>query len=178
MRNIGILLFCLLLAGCATTQTTSHTETILPDESDGLGGTGIESIDIRTVGRKMAESLIGIPEIAQAQGIPRIGLLLVKNSTRFVIDKDIFTKKIRLELNKNANGQVRFLERERLEDIIKEREAKREGLFTSSKEGDLLGVDFYLTGELIGLSKASKGHRSDYFLLSFQLIDAETSDIV
>jgi PBP1b-binding outer membrane lipoprotein LpoB len=102
----------------------------------------------------------------------------VKNSTRFIIEKDIFTKKIRLELNKNAGGKVRFLARERLEDILKERESKREELFTASKEADLLGLDFYLTGELTGLSKATRGHRADYILMSFQLIDTETSDIV
>jgi len=177
MRKIGILLLCLLLSSCAA-HSISRTKNVLPDENDGLGGTGLESVDIRTVGRKMAESMIGIPEIARADGLPRIALLPVKNSTRFVINKDIFTKKIRIELNKNAGGQVRFLARERIEDIIKEREAKREGLFTSSKEADMLGVDFYLTGEISGLSKAIKGHRSDYFLLSFQLIDTETSDII
>jgi len=149
----------------------------LPDEDDNLGGTGIESTDIRTVARKMAESILEISEIRKAEGVPRIALLPVKNSTRFVINKDILTKKIRLELNKNASGQVRFLARERLEDIIKEREAKRGGLFSASKEVDLLGLDFYLTGELMGLSKASRGHRSDYILMSFQLIDTETSDI-
>jgi PBP1b-binding outer membrane lipoprotein LpoB len=83
-----------------------------------------------------------------------------------------------MELNKNATGKVRFLARDRLEDILKEREAKRKNLVTASKEGDLYGVDFYLTGELTGLSKAVSNNRSDYILMAFQLIDAETSDII
>lgn len=174
-----LLILCFFCSSCATvTAPSSHTTIILPDEDDQLGGTGIESTDVRTVARKMAESILEIPEIAQAVGTPRIALLPVKNSTRFIINKDIFTQKIRIELNKNANGKVRFLARERIEDVIKEREAKREGLFTASKEADLLGLDFYLTGELTGLSKAARGHRSDYILMSFQLIDTETSDIV
>lgn len=172
-------MLCILSSACATSRySSSHSTTILPDADDGLGGTGIEAIDIRTVARKMAVSILDIPEIMNASGIPRIALLPVKNSTRFIINKDIFIKKIRLELNKHATGKVRFLARERIKDIMKEREAKREGLFTASKDADLLGVDFYLTGELTGLSKASKGHRSDYILMMFQLIDAETSDIV
>jgi len=126
----------------------------------------------------MAESLLSIPEITKAEGMPRIALLPVKNSTRFVFNKDIFTTKIRIELNKNANRKVRFLARDRIEDIMKERERKREKMVTASKEADMLGVDFYLTGEIAGLSKATKGHRSDYFILSFQLIDTETSDII
>lgn len=172
-------MLCIFCSACATSRySSSHSTTILPDADDGLGGTGIEAIDIRTVARKMAVSILDIPEIMNALGIPRIALLPVKNSTRFIINKDIFIKKIRLELNKHATGKVRFLARERIKDIMKEREAKREGLFTASKDADLLGVDFYLTGELTGLSKASKGHRSDYILMMFQLIDAETSDIV
>jgi len=180
MKKIVLLVvLCFFCSACATgPYSVSHSTTVLPDSDDSLGGTGIESTDIRTVARKMAVSILDIPEIMNASGTPRIALLPVDNSTRFIINKDIFTKKIRIELNKHATGKVRFLARDRIKDIMKEREAKREGLFTASKDADILGVDFYLTGELSGLSKASRGHRSDYILMSFQLIDSETSDIV
>lgn len=178
-KFLTLVMLCIFCVGCATSGVySSRTKILLPDEDDRLGGTGIESTDIRTVARKMAESMLDIPELARAEGVPRIALLPVKNSTRFIIDKDIFTKKIRIELNKNANGKVRFLARDRIKDIMKERERKREGLVTASKEADMLGVDFYLTGELTGLSKGRRGHRSDYILMSFQLIDTETSDII
>jgi len=150
----------------------------MPDDDDGLGGTGIDSEDVRTASRKMAISILEVPEIMKAQGVPRIALLPVKNSTRFIINKDILTQKIRIELNKNAAGKVRFLARDRMDDILKERQGKREGLTTSTKEADLLGVDFFLTGELTGISKGADGRRSDYVLMSFQLIDSETSDII
>jgi hypothetical protein len=114
----------------------------------------------------------------KAQGTPKIALLPVKNSTRFIINKEIFTKKIRIELNQNALGKITFLARDRMDDILKERSSKREGLVGASKQGDLMGVDFYLTGELMGLSKAINGDRSDYISMSFQLIDAETSAII
>ena len=177
---IPIFLICIILfftAGCATAPV-SHTQVIMPDEDDGLGGTGIESEDVRTSERKMAISILEVPEIMKAQGMPRIALLPIKNSTRFIINKDILTQKIRIELNKNATGKVRFLARDRMDDILAERKSKREGLVTSTKEGDILGVDFFLTGELTGISKSSDGSRSDYVLMSFQLIDSETSDII
>lgn len=172
-----LILLTLALSSCAT-MPVSHSTTILPDNDDNLGGTGIESTDILTVSRKMALSILEVPEIMRASGTPRIALLPVKNNTRFIINKDIFTQKIRIELNKNVSGKVRFLARDRMDDILKERQAKRNDLVTASKEGDLAGVDFYLTGELTGLSKAVNSNRSDYTLMSFQLIDAETSDIV
>jgi hypothetical protein len=179
MRYSAIILgaFCLFLAGCATVET-SHTRSIQPDQDDELGGTGIESTDIRTVSRKMAASILDVPQIMKAQGTPKIALLPVKNSTRFIINKEIFTKKIRIELNQNALGKITFLARDRMDDILKERASKREGLVGASKQGDLMGVDFYLTGELMGLSKAVNGDRSDYISMSFQLIDAETSAII
>jgi len=173
-----ILLACTLILSSCATAPVSYSTTILPDADDNLGGTGIESTDILTVSRKMALSILETPEIMRASGVPRIALLPVKNDTRFIINKDIFTQKIRIELNKNVNGKVRFLARDRMEDILKERQAKRDNLFTASKEGDLAGVDFYLTGELTGLSKAVRSSRSDYILMFFQLIDAETSDII
>jgi len=172
-----LVLFTMALSSCASVPV-SHSNVILPDNDDTLGGTGIESIDILTASRKMAISILEVPEIMNAKGTPRVAILPVKNNTRFIINKDIFTQKIRIELNKNATGKVRFLARDRMDDILKEREAKRKNLVTASKEGDLYGVDFYLTGELAGLSKAVSNNRSDYILMSFQLIDAETSDIV
>jgi len=170
-------LFC---SACATTTVPvkSYSTSISPDEDDRLGGTGIESTDIRTAARKMAESILDVPEISQADGIPRIALLPVENNTRFVINQDMFTKKIRIDLNKNAQGKVRFLARDRIKAIEKERAEKRDGTFTASKTTDMLGVDFFLTGELSALSKASGGSRSDYILMSFQLIDTETGDII
>jgi len=174
---LALVFLTFMLSSCSTAPI-SHSTVVLPDNDDNLGGTGIESTDIMTVGRKMAISILEVPEIMNAQGTPRIALLPVKNNTRFIINKDIFTQKIRIELNKNAAGKVRFLARDRIEDILKEREAKRKNLVTASKEGDLLGVDFYLTGELTGLSKAMNSGRSDYILMAFQMIDAETSDII
>lgn len=180
MRQIMLLLLAAVcFAGCQKNDySPSYASTVSPDADDQLGGTGIESTDIRTVAVKMASSILETPEIMYAEGLPRVALLPVKNNTRFVINKDIFTQKIRIELNRNAQGKVRFLARDRMDDILQEREAKQEGVVTASKTEGLKGADFFLTGELTGLAKASGGNRSDYILMSFQLIDAENSDIV
>lgn len=186
------LCLCFLFSSCATIGTTSHSSVVLPDADDGLGGTGIEATDVRTVARRMAVSILDTPEITGALGIPKIALLPVKNSTRFIIDKDIFIKKIRIELNKHTKGKVRFLARDSVREevteyILKERRFKREDKdedefgvtdVTASKDADLFGVDFFLTGELTCLTKAVRSSRSDYILMSFQLIDAETSEII
>ncbi len=38
----------------------------------------------------------------------------------------------------------------------------------------MAGVDYFLTGELTGLSQASSTGQSDYILYTFRLINAET----
>ena len=162
------------LAGCSGPLSRR----IDPDVDDSLGGTGIDSGDLRSVAQLMAEGIIGIPEIANAENPPIVVLEPVRNASPFVIDAESFTMEIRAKLNKNCHRKVQFLARERLEAVLKERKAKRDGAFGSSGEKTLLGADFILTGQIRSLSKARGGMRSDYIVYAFQLIDAESSLIV
>jgi PBP1b-binding outer membrane lipoprotein LpoB len=124
---------------------------------------------------------LGIPEIANAQGVPRIVLEPVINDTRFPIRKDIFLTRIRSLLNSKAAGKVRFLAREQIAALEQERALKQAGQVTSSSDPNVVefkGADFFLTGKLQGMTTRSESGISDYILYSFQLIDARTSDIV
>ncbi|MDP8212242.1 MAG: penicillin-binding protein activator LpoB [Candidatus Zapsychrus exili] len=160
---------------------------------DRLVRSGIEVTDILTVARKMAISILETPEIMNAEEAPKIALIPVANLGNFNINENIFTKRIRVELNKNASKKMSFIARDFIkknqitEYIMKERLIKREeksndevGVtnITSSKDLDLVGVDFLLTGELNGLAKKNIRGQADYVMMSFQLIDAETGVIV
>jgi PBP1b-binding outer membrane lipoprotein LpoB len=149
-----------------------------PDVDDSVGGTGIDSADVRAIADEMSRRIMATPEISRATTPPTIVLEPVKNGTPFVIDTDILLVKIRGLLNQHTTGRVTFLARERLDAIEAERTAKREGVFTSSGEKQLLGADFFLTGELMSISKQRDDARSDYILYTFQLIDTENSVIV
>lgn len=130
---------------------------------------------------KMARSILGIPQIANATTPPIIVLDPVENKTRFPINKDIFLSRIRGDLIKKSGGKVTFLARERMAALEKERNLKREGAVTASSDPgkqEFLGANYFLTGSLEGLSTRTKAGTSDYILYSFQLIDARTSAIV
>jgi Collagen-binding surface adhesin SpaP (antigen I/II family) len=151
------------------------------DERGFVAGTGVESQDLVVVTDKMARSILSIPQIANAQGTPRIVLDPVKNETRFPINKDIFLTRIRVQLNSKAQGKVLFLARDRMQALEKERALKQSGQVTASADPNVVefrGADFFLTGTLQGLSTRTSAGTSDYILYSFQLIDARTSDIV
>jgi PBP1b-binding outer membrane lipoprotein LpoB len=151
------------------------------DEQGFVAGTGVESQDLVAVTDKMARSILAIPQIANAPMPPKIVLDPVVNNTRFPINKDIFNTRIRTELNKKSLGKVTFLARDRMAALDKERNLKRTGEVTTTtdpKVQEFLGADYFLTGELQGLSTRTKAGTSDYILYAFQLIDVRTSAIV
>ncbi len=173
-----------LIAGCASgVQNPSGVPVtrLNADEKGFVAGTGVESQDLVAVTDKMARSILAIPEIQKAQGLPRVVLLPVENQTRFALNKDIFLDRIRVQLNSKAQGKVRFLARDRMEALEKEREMKRAGQLTSSSDPvvqEFKGADFFLTGKLAGMTTKARAGTSDYILYTFQLIDPRTSDII
>jgi PBP1b-binding outer membrane lipoprotein LpoB len=163
--------------GCSSTEHAAGIPAtpMDPSERGFVAGTGVESQDLVQVTDKMARSILAIPQIANAKNPPTVGLLPVENNTRFPIQKDIFNERIKLLLQSRCAGKVLFVARDRIEAIKKEKELKGRGEVTNTGEKPLLGVDFFLTGKLSGLSTASSAGRSDYVLYSFRLIDAENS---
>ena len=174
-----------ILSGCATAGVRNPSGVpvteMRPDEQGFVAGTGVESQDLVRVTEKMARSIVGVPQIASAQGQPRIVLEPVVNNTRFPINKDIFLTRIRAQLNSKAQGKVLFLARENMAALEHERQLKQSGQVTSSSDPNVVefnGADFFLTGSLDGMSTRTSAGTSDYILYSFRLVDARTSGIV
>ena len=174
-----------LVSGCASSGVRNPAGVpvtqMRPDEQGFVAGTGIESQDLVVVADKMARSILGIPQIANAQGVPCIVLDPVVNNTRFPINKDIFLDRIRVQLNSKASGKVSFLARDRMVALQREQQLKQSGQVTSSYDPNVVafkGADYFLTGKLDGMTTRTKAGTSDYVLYSFQLIDARTSAIV
>ncbi len=179
MRKILLaLLLSVLLAACATPSVSQPQgvapRRVAPDQQSLGEGTGVGSQDLQQVTDKMARSILSTPAITAAPAPPVIGLLPVENDTRFAIQKDIFNRRIKALLSTQCQGRVYFVARDRIESVERERELKRAGMVGASSEGIMAGVDYFLTGELTGLSQASSSGRSDYILYTFRLIDAET----
>jgi len=183
--RLGAALLAALLAGCASSGVRNPSGVpvthLNADEQGFVAGTGVESQDLVNVADKMARSILGIPQIANAPAPPVIVLQPVDNQTRFPINKDIFLTRIRAQLNSKATGKVTFLARSQMETLEKERNLKREGAVTASADPnaqEFKGADYFLTGTLQGLSTRTAAGTSDYILYDFHLIDARTSAIV
>lgn len=181
--TFGLAVATFLTAGCATVKNPSGVPVTVmrPDEQGFVAGTGIESQDLVAVTDKMARGILSCPEIMNAQGVPTVVLEPVINETRFPINKDIFLERIRAQLNEKAAGKVRFLARERMAALQRERALKQSGQVTSSSDPNVVefkGADFFLTGKLSGLTTRTSKGTSDYILYTFQLISARTSEII
>ena len=146
-----------------------------------MAGTGPESQDLLAIADKMTQSLLRAPVISRAERPPTVVLLSFRNRSRFPINSNIFLRKLRVQLNSTAAGRMIFLGRERMDDVLNERRAKRLGMASSSPEKmhDLpAGADYLLSGSIDGLAKNSAYSREDYLLYIYQLIDAESSAVV
>ena len=183
--TLSSLIAAALMTGCASSGVKNPSGVpvteMRADERGFVAGTGIESQDIVTVADKMARGVLAVPEIANAKGVPRIVMLPVINDTRFRINKDIFLEEIMSLLNQKSAGKVRFLARERMADLERERQLKQSGQVTSTTDPNVnqfKGADFMLTGKLVGETHRTAAGTSDYVLYSFQLIDPNTSDII
>lgn len=175
-----------LLCGCSSSHGVKNPSGVgvtqmRADEQGFVAGTGVESQDLVAVSDKMARSILSTPQIANAQGVPRVILDPVENATRFPINKDVFLERIRAELNHQTRGKVIFLARERMAALQRERQMKQAGQVTATTDPNIIefkGADFLLTGKLSGLSTRNSAGTSDYILYTFQLVDVRTSEII
>ncbi len=174
-----------LISGCASSGVKNPSGVpvteMRADERGFVAGTGMESQDLVAVTDKMARSVLNTPQIASAQGVPRIVLDPVVNETRFPINKEMFLTRIRAQLNSKSQGKVLFLARDRMKTLENERALKQSGQVTSTSDPRVVefkGADYFLTGTLQSLTTKTSAGTSDYILYTFQLIDARTSDII
>lgn len=176
LRSIGLWLAAgaFLLAGCGgKTHRVS-----LDEETEIERGTSMTSTDFRSITQQMARGLIGVAEIQNATSPPTIAFLTPKNNTRDYLDTDAFLNKMRTELIQNAGGKFRFLDRDIVAAIEKENRDKELGRRTASELKTVYGADFFLTGVIESIDRATERGRTQYVRYSFRLTDAGSSAIV
>ena len=155
-----------------------------PDEPGFASGTGMESQDLAEVTDRMARGILGIQEVARARSTPHIVLEPVVNNTRFPFDGDVFLTRIRVMLNSRAMNKVRFLDRammarfQEAQEIRISSEPAAAMPVATSRTGELRSADYFLTGQLDGMTAGTPAGRGDYVLCSFRLTDSRTSGVV
>lgn len=189
MKTLAALAASLVLAGCAAPNldNSAGRRVVYQDvatTSQAVGGVGMESQDIVAMTDRMMRDILSNPSIAGRSTPPRV----IIDSEYFVNDsssrmnKNSITDRLRVELNRAAQGRIVFVARHFGSMVDREREAKRTG---ETDSGTLrvtkakAGADFRLGGRITSLDAASKssGTVSRYHQITFELVDLEYETI-
>jgi curli biogenesis system outer membrane secretion channel CsgG len=170
-------LLALSLAAFAAAGCGGHSmKRVNAGSDDDVGGTGIDSADVIAFTDKaapaLANALLASPKNDIVVAFPPI-----KNETSQPMNTAVVSDRLRGALVKQCGARVRFLAREQLDQIMKEREAKDKGVYSSTEKKALLGADYFLTGRFTSVSKRADGDRADYFHLMLDLVDTEDSHV-
>ena len=162
-----------LAAGCA-----GHSmERVNPSADDDVGGTGIDSADVIAATDRAAGDLS--PALLKStQNDLVVAPSTILNESIQPFNTGMLHDRMIDKLVHDCGARVKFLAREQLDAVLKERDAKRQGVYTKTPEKALLGAHYLLTGRITSLSKRVSGDRADYFVMSFRLVDAEDSHLV
>ena len=165
----------LLMAGCAGQSV------YVPAGETTQMGAEFSDTDMRTMAQSMYNSLqLRLAKIRPADApTPVVALLRVDNKTSEHIDTDMIADKLQVELLRA--GTLRFVDRSRIKDMVKEFDLAGAGFIDPEKAksaGKALGADFFLYGELGSIKKTEGRTKLMYYRLSMKFSDVETNELV
>ncbi|HZU64511.1 MAG TPA: penicillin-binding protein activator LpoB [Novosphingobium sp.] len=155
-----------------------------PGSKGAIGGIGIESRDIDRIADQVVRELMARPDLVNTPVPPRVVVDSEKfyNNSAQRIDRDMITGALRASLNRAAAGRIRFVSRESMDIVMRERELKRAGTVDVGTRGltrAASGVDYQLIGKMTSLD--SRDGRSGLMQrrtqVIFELVDLETGDL-
>jgi len=177
-----------MITGCASgVSNTRGVQTVQfdPGTKGPVQGVGIEGQDIVAMADQMVRDMLANPLLAGRQPAPRviIDAEYFRNESAQRINTNIVLDNLRVNLQRAANGRIRFVSRESMDMVAGERDLKRDGV---TDQGTLamtraqLGADFRLRGRITSTEQIQtrQGLIQRYNQVIFEMIDLETSEIV
>jgi PBP1b-binding outer membrane lipoprotein LpoB len=188
VTTAGLVLAALVSAGCITpVENVRGKPTVYEDAttSGRVSGVGIESQDIVAITDQMMRDMLANPMLVNRSTPPRIIIdnEYLRNESTSVINTNMLTDRLRIELNRAANGRMVFVGRHYADMVQHERDLKRDGMVdggTIRKTAAPAGADFRLGGRITSLDALDRnsGSQSRYSQISFEMVDMELGTIV
>lgn len=166
---LALTLAALTIVGCAP-RNQGAQRSVRIESRDPADGPNLGSADLVAASEKAVAGIANVPEIKQAGGRTVVVMDQVENKTSDPSASfQIYLARIRALLNQSgAQRDLTFVETRTKAEAIK----KREGIPTT--ESARLRPEYALTGTFYDLPRA----RTDYYLLTFQLIDLSNDVVV
>lgn len=184
----GMAVVC--LTGCTTYTTrvdnSPGRRSVYEDPTSpgAVSGTGIEAQDVISATDQMMRDILATPVIASRATPARVVIdsTYFKNESSSPVNKNLFTDRLRTELNRAAAGRLTFLARHHAELIEEERVLEQEGVVTPGTQGNTkpsLGYDYRLGGRIASLDAiGAKSQKSRYYQITFELIERGSGVVV
>lgn len=191
MRMIAVLCLASAMAGCATTMPPNaggvSTISANPELAGPVQGVGIEGHDIISMTDQMMRDMLTTPRLVQGtQGkSPRVivDAQFFANDSSQPINRNIITDRLRVNLNRAAQGRLAFVGRQYAQAVEAERQLKRDGITDVGTAGMMratLGADYRLGGRIASVDQRSSrsGMIQRFTQITFEMFDLESSEIV
>ena len=168
-------------------QPTVYEDVGSPGKAQGIG---IESQDIASMTDQMVRDMLATPVLADRKVSPRVIIdsEYFRNESSSRINKNMITDRLRVLLNRAAQGRMIFAGRHYADMVESERSLKREGEATTSSvdSGTIgltkaaLGGDFRLGGRITTLDAVNSytGMASRTHQIIYEMVDLESGQIV
>jgi hypothetical protein len=177
----------LALGGCASVPNANGVAPTTQDPSarGPVAGVGLEGADVIAMTDQMMRDMLANPQLAGAKTPPRviIDAEYFKNDGAQPINVNVITDRLRVNLNRAANGRMVFVGRQYAGMVQQERDLKRSGVTDSGTTGMTraqAGADYRLGGRMatVDARNPQSGMIQRYTQVSFEMIDLENSTIV
>lgn len=187
LRLIAASSLAMALAGCVTTQNTAGAPVreVAPGQAGPAAGVGIVGNDIMAMTDMMMRDMLQNPTLAGAAVPPQVivdGEYFVNESSQR-INKNAIADRLRVNLNRAANGRMVFVARHRADMVEEERELKRTGkvdVGTTGLTRAAAGGDYRLAGRISSVDSVDvrSGMAQRYNQVVFEMVDLERGTIV
>ena len=178
LRSFAVGLLGLLFTACGSTRDTR----VDPDAADSVTGTGLQSMDIRTMAQRFSASLQSDNILSPGKEGARVSFYVteLRNDSSDVIDKELILSNLQTELFRSYGRRVRFLDRspEANELVDAERRMKDRGQVSGTNDRPVAGSDFALKGTIKSRDRQAGRLRSSYIVVTIQLVDLVTGELV
>ena len=184
-----VVIGALALAGCATTSVPNANgvapTTLDPTVRGPVSGVGLEGSDIITMTDQMMRDMLGNQQLANAKTAPRviIDAEFFQNDGAQPINRNAITDRLRVNLNRAAQGRMIFVGRQYAGMVQQERDLKRQGVTDTGTTGltkAQAGADYRLGGRMatVDARNPTTGMVQRYTQVTFEMVDLENSTIV
>ncbi len=172
----------LLLSACATPDAGKPVTYQDVNSTGVVAGVGVESQDVTAVTDAMVKDILATPEVVKRSQAARVILdaAYFENESSQRINKNLLVDRLRINLQRAAQGKLQFVSRESADMVAQERDMKRQGTTdagTLKQAKATAGADYRLIGRINSLDarSAQSGSVERYTQITFELIDLETS---